>query len=1088
MKKYRNYIISLFIIVTVLISICFVPIDATKLIPVIEKQIYNDLGIKIHIEKLILRLGPSLKAKSPIMHMMYEDGQKFGQFDNVKFYIPWKSIITNDATIKKIYANNLILKINSEDKYLNDFFEKLSSRDYNDNPNIILKKFNINYSEKAYSKHYALVGSSLEISKIKAYKNYKLSCIGDFLINDKKYISYDLSLQPNVELKNSNEINFDFRDFIDQIETLDFHSDIMADLKIYNNSGDDYLASGLINIDNISVLDPAKKNPKSFVYLTFLGNKIGVFSNFYTSVDKKIYVEGAVNHSQKPDLDLKVKTDDINLAEVFPKIKLLLNCSKFKGIESLKGNLSADFALKGDLNKIKSNSYLKISDASIKARGIDVNRINTDIDFSNNVISISDAIGYVKDAPVILKGKIDKTLDLELLMSKVELKHISPEYLGVKNGILSLSANIGGTLRDITHKENILVENFASSKDNNTIEIASLKMDTNKESIAYINNFTIKPSFTEVIKIPSLKFLIESDVIKMPETKIFMQNSSFTAKADISNFNSSEYSFNMNIDGNLSSRDINILKNYSYSYPVKLNFNGNKNVQNIESQVQLENTAILDEPSVINFASKFENNVLKIEDLSISSFTGKLSNNFKANLKGSKKAIITGSVEDVQKPVFKNVRIFIPQPLNITLGDTIAQLKGDVFINGKVDDPEIVGQFTVQNLIDKVLQLSVNAMTLDFNKNVLVLNAPLVKLSDSSVSLNSTISTNITNGVNVKNLSLKSKYINTDTILMYKDALISKLLPINVNDGKLYAERVSLSLYGAPIQLSALSADLKLKDNLLSLKNIASEMSNGKLAGSLDFNLIDENFDTKIQARGVSASPIFDVIAIKKDTVSGTMDFDTALKGNLSSKQTLDGDIRFIVHNGRLGTLGKLEHLLYAQNVVADSMLRTSLSVVTKAITLKDTGLFKYLRGDIKMTDGVANIKMLQSQGPLMALYVKGQYYPANDTAKLVVLGRISDEVVTGLGAFGEFSLNKLMIMLTGEENRYNIKPEDIDMLPQLPMKNTKEFRSVINGMIEKPSSVMLFNWISYSQKSYRQKEVPMGDVKVPDFIENLPY
>ena len=55
-------------------------------------------------------------------------------------------------------------------------------------------------------------------------------------------------------------------------------------------------------------------------------------------------------------------------------------------------------------------------------------------------------------------------------------------------------------------------------------------------------------------------------------------------------------------------------------------------------------------------------------------------------------------------------------------------------------------------------------------------------------------------------------------------------------------------------------------------------------------------------------------------------------------------------------------------------------------------------------------------------------------------------------------------------------------------MKNTKEFRSVINGILEKPSSVISFNWISYSQKSLKQKEVPMTNEKLPDFIEALPY
>ena len=256
----------------------------------------------------------------------------------------------------------------------------------------------------------------------------------------------------------------------------------------------------------------------------------------------------------------------------------------------------------------------------------------------------------------------------------------------------------------------------------------------------------------------------------------------------------------------------------------------------------------------------------------------------------------------------------------------------------------------------------------------------------------------------------------------------------------------------------------------------------------MEFNLKDEHFSSNIQARGVSAAPIFDIVSTRKDSVSGVMDFDTSMSGNLSSKQSLNGNIKFIVHNGRMGTLGKLEHLLYAQNVIADNMLRTSLSVVTKAITLKDTGLFKYLRGDVELKDGIAQVKFLQSQGPLMALFIKGTYNPDTDYAKLVVLGRLSDEVISGLGAFGDFSFNKLMVMLTGEDNKYNILPEDFEKLPQLTMKNTKEFRSVINGIVDKPSSVLLFNWISYTQKSYRQKDVPMTNIKVPEFVDTLPY
>ena len=102
MKKYKLYAVLSFIFIAFCVSICFIPIDASRLIPAIESQVTKDLGINIHIEKLILRLGPSLKVKAPTMHLLYRDGQKFGQFDNVKFFIPWSSLFHNDAVIKRL--------------------------------------------------------------------------------------------------------------------------------------------------------------------------------------------------------------------------------------------------------------------------------------------------------------------------------------------------------------------------------------------------------------------------------------------------------------------------------------------------------------------------------------------------------------------------------------------------------------------------------------------------------------------------------------------------------------------------------------------------------------------------------------------------------------------------------------------------------------------------------------------------------------------------------------------------------------------------------------------------------------------------
>ena len=1088
MKKYKNYLIVIILLVALCVSICFIPIDATRFIPIVEKQFQQDLGVQVHIEKLIFRFGPSLKIKAPVMHLLYEDGQKFGQLNNVKFFVPWSTLFKDEVYVKRIYTDKLILKTSSGDKYLSKILEKIKNRDYDLYPNLAVHNYSISYNIKDKNNTYQLKGSNLELIKLENCKNIKLITDGQFYINDKEYITYNLSITPEVEPSDDEFKNIDITELVTQIENLDFHSDIMADIKIYNNIEKQLQISGLVNIDNISVLDPKNKNPKSFIYLTFLGNKTGILSNVYATADKKIYAEGVVTNSKKPVFDLKVKTDKIALNEIYKKIKLLVDCSKYKGIDSIDGTMIADFVIKGDLNKIKSSGYMKISDGAIKASGLRVKNISSDIDFSNNTINITKAVGYVNNAPIALSGKINKNILLNLEMDKVELKHLIPDKFGIKNGVINLNSKITGTADNIQHKEKITVKNFKSVIKDNRLEFDLLNVDTNKDNTAYISNILIKPLKTEIIKVPNLKLNITENKIKIPATSIFMPNSKLNAAAELNDYNTPDLKFNASVEGFINSKDLSGFSKKSAIYPVKAFTSGDKENQNIDVQIQLMNAAFIGEPALINLSAKVEDGTVKIDDLSLLSFNGKFSSNLKSNLKGIKKIIITGNVENLKEPTFKNIRVFIPQQININFNDTLAQLKGDVFVNGKINKPELIGQISAQNVINQLLQLSINNLIIDFNKNIANINAPTVKIADTVLGINATALTDMTKELTIKNLNIKSKFLNTDTILMYKETPLVKNIPFKVIDGKFYSERISSTIYNSPLYLSAVNSDLSLNNNILNMTNLKAELYNGKLEGSLKFNLPNDSFSTIISTRGISAAPIFDIIAIKKDTVSGIMDFDSELSGSLLNKQSLNGKVKFIVHNGHMGTLGKLEHLLYAQNVVADSMLRTSLSVVTKAITLKDTGLFKYLRGDITLKNGVANINMLQSQGPLMSLFIKGQYYPATDYAKLIILGRLSDEIVSGLGSFGEFSFNKLLVMLTGEENKLNIKVDDIEKLPQLPMKNTKEFRTYINGILEKPSSVVQFNWISYTQKSLRQPDVVNSNEKVPDFIEALPY
>ena len=86
-------------------------------------------------------------------------------------------------------------------------------------------------------------------------------------------------------------------------------------------------------------------------------------------------------------------------------------------------------------------------------------------------------------------------------------------------------------------------------------------------------------------------------------------------------------------------------------------------------------------------------------------------------------------------------------------------------------------------------------------------------------------------------------------------------------------------------------------------------------------------------------------------------------------------------------------------------------------------------------------------------------------------------------------TMDKFRIALQGEgDEEYKILQDGVENIPQLPQRNTKEFRAIISGPVEAKTSVRSFMWISESEKEYKTREVPQSNFSIPKFIENLPY
>jgi hypothetical protein len=407
------------------------------------------------------------------------------------------------------------------------------------------------------------------------------------------------------------------------------------------------------------------------------------------------------------------------------------------------------------------------------------------------------------------------------------------------------------------------------------------------------------------------------------------------------------------------------------------------------------------------------------------------------------KTILSGKISNINSnPNLNPLKIDIPNQISVPVkgysGSKIV-LKGNVILTGNLNTPKILGKFDV----------------------------PLINIPSSLVSVQNTV-LNIDNGIKLTSSKLK----------------IGSIIANNI------------------------TSDATIGNNKLYLNNLLADAYFGKVGGNISYDFSSKKTKLDLQGRGLSANPAILGLTEKNYDINGQLDFDSnvLLSGNSKNDRlkNLKGYTDFIISDGKMGVLGKFEHLLYAQNILSNSIFRATLNVVAKAIMVKNTGVYSYMKGKITFSNGFANIGWIKTSGPSMSLYITGRCYILENFANLVILGRISEDVVRILGPIGEFSMDKAIssIPKMGEitrlfANQFTTNPdyENISQIPYLTPKTefqTKEFKVIIDGDIQKQSSVKSFKWIAKpkiiqpaSQENIQPSSTPAP--AVPDFVKNLP-
>lgn len=290
-----------------------------------------------------------------------------------------------------------------------------------------------------------------------------------------------------------------------------------------------------------------------------------------------------------------------------------------------------------------------------------------------------------------------------------------------------------------------------------------------------------------------------------------------------------------------------------------------------------------------------------------------------------------------------------------------------------------------------------------------------------------------------------------------------------------------------------LSSDFLLKGNLFYLSNIVGDAYSGKVKGSVVYNIVNGKTAVDFMGYNMNATTAILGAAGIKNALSGTFSFNTKIMFQgieyTDIIKSLKGGFEFKIEDGALGKVGRLENFLNAQNILANSVMRFALDTITSIKTVKNTALFKYIKGNMTFSDGWANISSIKTSGPTMSYYVKGRYNLLNNTTNIIILGRLSYDVVALLGPIGDLSIDKLtsyihkfgpLTAIIIKSMTTNPAEENVASIPPLSSgdKVYKDFKVVFNGGIESKSSVKSFKWLSNVDTSVYDLKFNVKNVK----------
>ncbi len=997
-------------------------------------------------------------------------------------------------------------------------------------------------------------------------KAVSVKTIAELYLNQTKNITANIDINTFIpqqskldeEDDKAQRVEIPFVNPVAMYKAYDLKADINSKIKIRQGKKNIY-SNGYFNVDDFTLKLSGMQLPKSKFHISTKGTKAFIDSDLYITESETISLLGLLNYSEHPKMDMKIQTNEIYTNDVLNLIKATLDSLHIKhelNPIAGEGYFIANTNIKTDFKKLVSSGNINIKNCIIKniKTKQKLAKINSTISLDNNMLKFIDTAVEIADTIFKLDGTIDDKsyADINVFMEKMPVNKLFTMFLpaeinntyNVNSGYINLTAAIKGELKKAQANLKLSVDNL------------SLTDTVNK--ITYVNNLLVADfisnfkSFTGKITDTDFKLTMNSTNVNCDRLTVTIGEKDITVDPAQLRINNTtliniegfikDYikkpEFDFNINGNLIAKDLKQLLGKDLEIfikdkgkiPLNITLTGDNKKQTLFASIEADKdnfitpidiSSVVNKNTVLQTVIDFKGDRLKIKD------TGFYIKTLVQDPKEPEKTItkldevvgIDGTITKLNtlNPNINLIKLKMPKELEMSLcafPQSKLYTKGNMFIFGDLTAPRIRGEFNLRDASIPELLLSIKTAAAKFEGKDLDVNINNINANGSDFNVMLKADLNPSENFVINSLNLISNLTDADKLMKVSDALMKYMppqpasntnqpdIPVIIKDGTIDIKQIKTG----NIVLNDTTGKISLNKNILYINNLLTSAFKGKIKGDVSMNLVTSEIKALLKGSGLDVEKTLLDAAAMKDTLSGTMDFDTniSLKGSTYEEQmkTLNGKVTFLMKNGTLGPFGKLENLIMAENIRESAFFQSTIGSVLNSLLSFDTSHYNELKGTLLFNNGIADISPITSSGDIMGAHIFGNFNLLTNKIDIKFRGRLGSQVSDSLGPISMINPVNLVKATPGMSLVLGkifflfceaVTLDELNLIPSLGKEisdtNATKFQVIIRGDVAKPLTlVKSFKWLALESeidnaKAYLNsipQDVVPKDITVP--------